>query len=124
MAEGAPAGPVARLGRELASKTICLVLATVAAAIALVAIAFAAYAGLKIVTAPSLAAALIALAFAVIAALLALVVPKMVAPKPAPPRRGGLALEPSTVRAGLEIAVLALGVFADPAARRTKKTRR
>ena len=104
------------LGRRLSAGLVAAVMAAVAAGITLVAAAFAAYAGLKMVVSPASASALTALVFAAVAGLVAVIAPKAIAgdtkaPHPAEPRHK--ALDPAMMGAVGEVGVAVLGVVAD-----------
>ena len=105
------------LGRRASAGLVAAVLVAVAAGITLVAAAFAAYAGLKLVVSPAAASALTALAFAGVAGLIAVVAPKVVGgggkttPHPAAAR--GKPLDPALMRTAGEVGVAVLGVLAE-----------
>ena len=104
-------------GRRLGAGLVTAVMTAVAAAITLVALSFAAYAGLKMVVSPAAASALTALIFAVVAGLIAVVAPKVITGKP---QAGSRAMQPAPktfdaafMKTAGEVAVAVLGVVAD-----------
>ena len=104
------------LGRRLSAGLVAAVMTAVAAGVTLVAAAFAAYAGLKLVVSPAAASALTALAFAAIVGLIAVVAPKVLAggektDHPAEPRHKPL--DPALMKTAGEVGVAVLGMVAD-----------
>ena len=111
------------LGRRLSAGLVAAVMIAVAAGITLVALSFAAYAGLKTVVSPAAASALTALIFAAVAGLIAVVAPKVIAgdPKVADQTFSRKPLDPALMRTAGEVGVAVLGVIADLALSRRLK---
>lgn len=108
------------LGRRLGAGLVAAVMIAVAAGITLVAAAFGAYAGLKMVVTPAAASALTALIFAVVAGLVAVLAPRAIAGKPKPQRAAShehalARIDPALLRTAGEVGVALLGVVADMA---------
>ena len=119
------------LGRRLGAGVVAAVMIAAAAAITLVALSFAAYAGLKTVASPAAASALTALIFAAVAGLTAVVAPKVIVGKPKtgshPPQPAHKPIDPALMRTAGEVGVAVLGVVTDLALshrlKRQQKTR-
>ena len=105
------------LGRRLGAGLVAAVMIAAAAAITLVALSFAAYAGLKTVVSPAAASALTALMFAAVAGLIAIVAPKVIAGKLKATSHAGQharkPLDPALMKTAGEVGVAVLGVVAD-----------